>query len=170
MPASTLEDIETAGQGRVAIWSRRAFLTLLVVFVLTGAGGFLGVRTATETDAARGYQLSLRYATTARAGLDVPWEVRVSHEGGFGKDVMLAVTGDYFDIYETQGFAPEPSDATRDGDTLYLTFVAPPGDTLAVSYDVYIQPSSQLGRDGILSVLEDGSPVVSIEFDTLLLP
>lgn len=170
VPSSTLTGIETAGEGRIAIWTRRTFLTLLLMFVLAGAGGYLGVRTATESDAADGYELSLRHATIARAGLDVPWEVRITHHGGFGKDVVLAVTGNYFDIYETQGFTPEPSDATRDGDTLYLTFAAPPGDTLTVSYDAYIQPSSQLGRDGTLSVVEDGSPVVSIDFDTRLLP
>jgi hypothetical protein len=167
---STLDGIETRGEGRLATWSRRGFLVVLLVFVLAGLGGLLGVRTATETDDANGYRLSLHHATTARAGLDVPWQVTVTLEGGFGKDVSLAVTGDYFDIYETQGFTPEPSDATRDGDTLYLTFAAPPGDTFVVSYDAYIQPSSQVGRDGTLSVLEDGSPVASVDFDTLLLP
>jgi hypothetical protein len=170
VPSSTLEGIETRAEGRLAIWSRRAFLMLLTAVVLAGLGGFLGVRTETEAAHAGGYRLSLRHAETARAGLDVPWEVTVTHEGGFGKDVTLAVTGDYFDIYETQGFTPDPSDATRDGDTLYLTFAAPPGDTLVVSYDAYIQPSSQVGRDGTLSVLEDGSPIVSVDFDTFLLP
>jgi hypothetical protein len=170
VPASTLDGIETRAEGRWAIWSRRGFLVLLLVFVLAGLGGFLGVRTATETAEAGGYGLSLHHATTARAGLDVPWVVTVTHEGGFGKDLTLAVTGDYFDIYETQGFTPEPSDATRDGTTLYLTFAAPPGDTFVVSYDAYIQPSSQVGQDGTLSVLENGTPVASVDFDTMLLP
>jgi hypothetical protein len=170
VPSSTLAGIETSAQGRLAIWSRRGFLVLLLVFVLAGLGGFLGLRTATETDEAGGYRLSLHHATTARAGLDVPWEVTVTHAGGFGKDITLAVTGDYFDIYETQGFMPDPSDATRDGHTLYLTFAAPPGDTFVLSYDAYIQPSSQVGRDGTLSIIEDGSPVASVDFDTRLLP
>ena len=170
VPTSTLDGIETRAEGRLAIWTRRGFLVLLLVFVLAGLGGFLGVRTATETDDAGGYRLSLHHATTARAGLDVPWEVTVTHDGGFGKDVTLAVTGDYFDSYETQGFTPDPSDATRDGHTLYLTFAAPSGDTFVVAYDAYIQPSSQVGRDGTLSVLENGSPVASVDFATRLLP
>lgn len=169
-PLSTLADIETRSEGRVALWTRRGFLTLLLVFVLAGLGGFLGVRTATETDEADGFELSLRHATIARAGDDVPWVATVTRAGGFGKDVTLAVTGDYFDIYETQGFTPDPSEATRDAGTLYLTFAAPPGDTFVVSYDAYIQPSSQIGRDGTLSVLQDGSTVASVDFDTTLLP
>ena len=82
----------------------------------------------------------------------------------------LAVTADYFDIYETQGFFPEPDSQTRDGRTLYLTFTAPPGDTLVVSYDAYIQPSSQVGRDGTLAVREDGRDVASVDFATWLAP
>jgi hypothetical protein len=166
----TTERFETRAQGAVAIWSRRGFLVLLLAFVLAGLAGFLGVRTATETSDDAGWTVSLYHATTARAGLDVPWEVTVTHPGGFGKDLTLAVTGDYFDIYETQGFTPDPSDATRNGDTLFLTFAAPAGDTFVVAYDAYIQPSSQVGRGGTLSVLDKGEPVASVDFDTTLLP
>ena len=166
----TIEGLETRAQGAAAIWSRRGFLVLLLVFVLAGLAGLLGVRVATVSTDSDGWTLSLRHATTARAGLDVPWEVTVTHEGGFGKDVTLAVTGDYFDIFETQGFTPDPSDATRDGDTLFLTFAAPPGDTFVVAYDAYIQPASQVGRDGTLSVMDGGAPVATVDFGTRLLP
>jgi hypothetical protein len=80
------------------------------------------------------------------------------------------VTGDYFDIYETQGFTPEPSEATRDGDTLYLTFAAPPGDTFVLDYDAYIQPASQIGQDGTISVVEGSERLASVDFHTRLLP
>ena len=122
------------------------------------------------TGAQQDYEVSLRHASLARAGFDVPWRVTVRRPGGFGQDLELAVTGDYFDIYETQGFAPEPSESTRDGDTLYLTFDAPEGDTFVLSYDAYIQPSSQIGRDGALSVVVDGARVATVEFRTRLLP
>lgn len=170
VPESTIQGLETPAQGVLAIWCRRAVLVLLLVFVLAGLTGFLGVRTATERDEAAGYSIELRHATTARSGLDVPWQATVTREGGFGKELTLAVTGDYFDIFETQGFTPEPAESTRGEDTLYLTFTAPPGDTFVVSYDAYIQPSSQLGRDGSLSVLEDGRPVTTVDFDTMLWP
>lgn len=167
---STLEGIESREETRAASWGRRAFLLALLGFVAAGLLGLLGVSTTTSTADGDGYQLSLRHATRARAGPDVPWQVTVRHPGGFGASLTLAVTGDYFDIYETQGFTPDASAATRDGDTLYLTFDAPPGNTFVVSYDAYIQPSSQQGRGGSISVMDDGVPAATVDFRTRLLP
>ena len=166
----TIHGLETRAQGRLAIWSRRGFLTLLLVVVLAGLAGLLGVRSTTGSAEDAGWSLSLRHAATARAGLDVPWEVTVTHEGGFGKELTLAVTGSYFDLFETQGFTPDPAEATRDGDTLFLTFTAPPGDTFVVAYDAYIQPAAQQGGSGTVSVMDDGVRVATVGFDTTLLP
>ena len=170
IPASTLEGLESSDEGRVAVWSRRGFLSLLLVFVLAGVVGLLGVHTVTSQASEDGWSMSLRHAGIARPGLDVPWEVTVSHAGGFDHDITLAVTAAYFDIFETQGFHPEPSEETSDGSTLYLTFTAPPGDTLRVAFDAYIQPSSQRGRSGTLSVLDGDQRVASIDFKTFLMP
>ncbi len=171
MPDSTLTGLESHDQEQTAIWGRRAFLTALLVVVLAGALGLLGVRTSTATDEADGYELSVDHATVARAGLDVPWQVTVTHDGGFDKTLTLAVTGDYFDIYETQGFTPEPSASVRDAETLYLTFDAPEGDTFTVDYDAYIQPSSQRGQGATVSVVDaDLQPLASVDIDTFLLP
>lgn len=167
---STLADVTDDGSGRGALWGRRVFLALLLVFVLAGATGLLGVRSATVSASDQGYDLSVEYAASARAGLDVPLEIRVHHEGGFGNQVVISITGDYFDIFETQGFTPDPSAATRGADDLQLTFDAPPGDTFVVAYDAYIQPSSQQGRDAVVTVVDDGTPVVSTSLSTWLWP
>jgi hypothetical protein len=155
---------------RGAAWARRATLAVLACVVAFGLSGLLGVHSSTATATRLGYTMTLDYPAVARAGLDVPWKVSVQHPGGFGKELTLAVTGDYFDIFETQAFHPEPAEETRDGDTLYLRFTAPPGDTFVVSYDAYIQPASQRGGGGTLSVLDGGVPVASVDFDTRLLP
>lgn len=170
LPVSTLTGVDSAPRERVAAWCRRILLLVLLLFVLAGAAGLLGVRTTTSRASAAGYELSLRHATVARAGSDVPWEVTVTRAGGFTGDVTLAVTGGYFDIYETQGFHPAPAEETRDGDLLFLTFTAPPGETLVVAYDAYIQPSSQVGAGGTVSVLDERTVAVSVDFDTMLLP
>ena len=147
------------------------FIGALLMFVVAGAVGVLGVRVAATTAVEGEYRLSLQHAGLARAGLDVPWQVTVTREGGYGKELVLAVTGDYFDIYETQGFTPEPSAATRDVDTLYLTFDAPSGEVFKLSYDAYIQPSSQRGKGGSVSVLGTaGQPMATVEFETWLWP
>jgi hypothetical protein len=171
LSGSTIEGIESAPQARAAAWSRRAFLVGLLAFVVAGGVGLLGDTTATAHASGGGYELTLEYATSSRAGLDVPWQVTVRHAGGFpGKSLTLAVTGDYFDIYETQGFHPDASDATRDGSNLYLTFNTPPGDTFVVAYDAYIQPSSQVGKSGTIAVVDSGAEVAKLGFTTSLLP
>jgi hypothetical protein len=153
-----------------ALWARRATVTVLALAVAVALTGLLGVHTSTASASRAGYTMSLRYPAVARAGLDVEWQVTVSHPGGFGKELTLAVTGDYFDIFETQGFHPEPSDETRDGHALYLTFQAPPGDTFVVYYDAYIQPASQQGRSARVALLEEGRPAVWIDYRTRLAP
>lgn len=171
MPESTLTGLETGADERSALWGRRVFISLLLVVVLAGLVGLLGVRTATATASDNGYELDVTYASVARAGLDVPWRVTVTSADGFGKEVVVAVTGDYFDIYETQGFTPEPSASMRDATTLYLTFDAPDGEVFTVDYDAYIQPSSQVGRDATVAVVDaDHVPLVSVDIDTHLLP
>lgn len=145
-------------------------MVLLSGFVGAGLLGVLGVQTDVGHAEEDGYELSLRYATTARSGIDVPWEVTVTRVGGFDKEIELAVTGTYFDIFESQAFIPEPSEATRDGDTVYLTFDAPEGDTFVVAYDAYIQPDRQVGEAGTISVVEDGKRLAAVEFRTRLLP
>jgi hypothetical protein len=142
-------------------------MALVVAVALTS---FLGVHTSTATTHRDGYTMTLRYPGVARAGLDVEWQVTLTHPGGFGKEVTLGVTGDYFDIFETQGFHPEPSDETRDGHTLYLTFEAPPGNTFVVYYDAYIQPASQEGKSARVAVIDHGAPAAWIDYRTRLLP
>jgi hypothetical protein len=171
VPETTLEGLETRRQDVAGAWWRRAFLVLLTLVVAAGLAGLLGVRDATASAEEDGWSLRVRYAAVAQSGLDVPFEMTVRHAGGLGQQVTLAVTGDYFDIYETQGFHPEPSGETRDGATLYLTFDAPPsGETMTVSYDAYIQPAAQLGRKATVAVWVDHRRVAPVELRTRLVP
>lgn len=171
LPDSTLQGLESRAQDVRGRWARRGFLALLAVVLAAGITGLLGVRTATVSDSADGWTLTVEHAGVARGGLDVPFNVKVSKDGGLGEKVTLALTGTYLDIYETQGFHPEPDSSTRDAETLYLTFEAPPGaDVLTVAYDAYVQPAAQRGAEGTLSVMDQGAPVVTVDVDTVVLP
>jgi hypothetical protein len=144
---------------------------LLVLIVGAGATGLLGVHSVTSTGTDRGYEVTVEYAAVARAGLDVPWQVQVRQVGGFDGPVTLAVTADYFDIYEEQGLDPQPTAESSDGQYLYWTFDPPPtGDLLAVDFDAYIQPSAQLGASGEVSVMEGTERVATTGFHTWLVP
>jgi hypothetical protein len=170
VPQSSLADVPDGPSGG-SVWGRRLFLLALVLFVGAGVAGGLGVRTSTAMAVDGDYELTVDHATIARAGLDVPWQVTVTRQGGYDEELILAVTGDYFDIFETQGFTPDPAAATRDATTLYLTFDAPQGEVFTLSYDAYIQPSSQRGNNGSVSVLgADGQPMATVDFDTWLWP
>jgi hypothetical protein len=171
LPETTLEGLESPSQDLRGLWGRRVFLTALTLVLVAGLAGLLGVRTATADAHEDGWSVALEYAAVARPGLDVPFTATIRHEGGFGDVVTLALTGDYLDIYETQGFNPDASTTRRDGSTLYLTFDAPvEGDTFVVTYDAYIQPTAWRGKHGSLAVLTDGRQVAAVSFRTRLLP
>lgn len=170
LPAATLEHLEPRRHDIVGTWARRVVMTLLALLLVAGLGGWLGVRSATTSASELGWSVRVTYASVARAGLDVPWQVTVSHAGGFGSTVTLALSGDYLDIYETQAFHPEPSAEWRDASTLFLQFDAPSSDSMVVSYDAYIQPSAQEGRTGTVAVLQDGRRLATCHFTTHLLP
>ena len=155
----------------VALWMRRGAVTALAALVVASLLGVLGVRMAETTAQANGYDLTLRYPAVARAGLDAEWRVTVGHEGGLPEEIVLAVTGDYFDLFEAQAFHPEPADSSRDEDTLYLTFTTQPGsDLFVVVFDAYLQPAAQRGGAATVTVLEGDDQMVSVDYRTRLLP
>jgi hypothetical protein len=168
--SSTLADVRPVELGPRSVRGRTAIVALLLVIVIAGALGLLGVRSTTVTATSGGYTLSVTYAWIARAGLDVPWSVELHRDGGFDGPVTVAVTGEYFDIYEEQGLDPEPATQTADAQAVYWTFDPPPGDTLGIDFDAYIQPASQWGASGTVAVLEGGQRVVSVGFTTALVP
>lgn len=152
------------------VWVRRATLWVLAGLVLLALLTLFGVRSATTEVTGQGYRMSITYPRIARAGLDVPWRVTVAHPGGFGKALTLAVTGSYFDLFESQGMRPSPSSETRDADTYYLTFSAPQGDTFTVYLDTYVQPASQRGSSGTVTLMDGNIPRVTAHFSTWLWP
>jgi len=168
---STLADVREPQTAKRTRLGRTAALAFVALLVIVGAAGLLGVHTRATSVSANGYKLTVVYPQVARAGQDIPWRATVTHPGGFGnQDVTIAVSSHYFDIMETQGWHPEPDQETATPNFYYLTFTAPPGDTLEVSYDTYIQPSAQLGRHADTVVIVDNKEVVRTSYRTWLVP
>lgn len=170
IPNSTLDGIASEARARLAAWGRRGFVLVLLLIVIAGLCGFLGMQKRTASASGGGYHLELTYPHIARSGLDVPWQLTITHPGGFDGPVVVEATASYFDIFESQGISPEPSKETRDGQWWQMTFDKPQGDTLVVAFDIYVQPASQIGRSGTARVLDHGSPAASIDFTTRLVP
>ena len=146
-------------------------MSFLAVFVAAGASGWLGVHAETVQQEGAGYRLTLTYPRVARAGLDIPWELRLTHAGGFDSNITIAISANYYDIIEFQGMHPEPGDETADGKFVYLTFSPPPtGDVFTTSLDTYVQPGSQVGRHAVTEAIVRGVVVARVNFSTTLLP
>jgi hypothetical protein len=168
---STLTPTRDLPAIRAAMHWRRSGLILLWAIVIAGATGLLGVHSRDVSSSGQGYRATLSYPAIARAGWDVPWHLVVTAPGGFGdSDVTIAVSRSFFDIYETQGFHPEPDAETSDADYVYLRFSPPPSDTLVIDYDAYIQPTAQRGRRASLVLITDGQQRLRLSWRTFLLP
>ncbi|HEX3004466.1 MAG TPA: hypothetical protein VHO27_09640 [Angustibacter sp.] len=168
---STVLGVRGPGEARTSSHWRTGSIIALWLVVIAGVTGVLGVRSHTVRANGGGYSAQLTYASVARPGWDVPWHLVVRHPGGFGDGtVTVAVSRSMFDIYETQGFHPEPDSSTADDEYVYLEFAPPPGDTLVVDFDAYIQPTSQIGRRATVKVVTGGQERLRLHLHTMLLP
>lgn len=170
---SRRENHEPAGSpaaGRRDRWGRRLIIVVLLAFLVLGASGFLGVRSATVADTAAGWTLEVTYARVARGGLEAPWGFRVHKDGGFEAPIQVATTLAYLDLFDENGLNPDPAAAFIDGDLLVWEFEPPEGDTLAVAFDARVGPSVQRGMGAETMVLVDGAPVVRVAYETRVMP
>ncbi len=168
---STTQDVTGVKRNRRGHIGRRVALSVVALIVAAGATGWLGVHANTTTASSHGYHLSLTYPRVARAGLDIPWELRLTSPDGFDSDITIAISADYYDIFEFQGMHPEPSDETSDGKFVYLTFSPPKtGNVFTTALDTYVQPAAQIGRHATTTAEIDGHVVASVSYTTTVMP
>ena len=152
---------------------RRLGLLLLAVFVLAGATGLLGTRTATATGSAAGYTVTVTHPAVSRSGHAVKVEVEVRREGGFDPSapVRLRLLSSYFDLFDENAFSPQPDGETADDRYTYDEFVPPRGGVFLLSVDTRVEPARNRGARGEVSVVDaDGRPLVTVRFRTRLMP
>jgi hypothetical protein len=152
---------------------RRAVLAVMAVVVAAGTTGWLGVRTAERTVRAGEHELTVRYASVARAGLAAPWSLTVRRDGGFeeGETIRIRLAAGYFDLFDENGFTPDADASTSDGVYVVQEYAAPEADAFALSFDARIGPSVQTGERGTAALLDDaGEVVVEVSFRTWIVP
>ena len=145
-------------------------IAFLAVLDGTSAVDAFGVSSDEVAAAGGGYELEVVYGTTSRPGLATPFEIAVRRRGGFDGPVTVAVDHHYLKMWDENGFYPTPSSETTAGEWLLWEFDPPEGDTLRFTYDARIEPAVQRGRGGRVAVMEDGLPVVEVDFHTQVLP
>jgi hypothetical protein len=149
---------------------RRIGMAFFCALLLAALLGRLGVRTATATASADGYEVTVEYAAATRPGLATPFSVEVTHPGGFDAATTIAVSGDFLDMFDENGLDPDPAAARADADFVYWTFEAPPGDTLGVSFDARVEPALQWKREGVVKLIQDNRTIVTIPFRSWVMP
>jgi hypothetical protein len=170
---STLPELTDEGDLRRARLGRRIGLTLLALFVLAGAVGLLGTRTTTTTAAGGGYALTVTHPAVSRSGHAVKVEVEVRKEGGFdtSEPIRLRMRSAYFDLFDENGFTPQPDAQTSDGEWTYDEYVPPRGEAFVVSVDTRVEPARNRGERGEVSLVDDqGRPFLTVRFRTRLMP
>lgn len=167
----TLPDEPPLERVRRAQLLRRAGAAVLVLFVLAGATGLLGTHTSQAQAQDGGYRVTVVYPRISRPGHAVKLEVRLHHTGGFGDTVRVRMLSSYFDLFDENGFTPQPARETTDADYTYDEYSPPAGDDMVISSDTRIEPARQRGASGELSVLDEaGHPLVTVRFHTRLWP
>jgi len=168
---STLPEPRDATEIRRARDKRRVALAVLTLFVVVGAAGFYGTRTAEKTAASGGYVLTVTYPQISRPGHAIKYEVKVRRAGGFDGPIHMRFSSDYFDLFDENSFSPDPDSATATGAYDLYEYSPPPGDTFVVSSDTRIEPARQRGQSGEASVLDDGGrPIVTVRYRTRIFP
>jgi hypothetical protein len=153
------------------MWGRRLMIAVLMAIVIAGLIGFFGVRSRSATASANGYDLEVRYASIARPGITVPFEVEVTKEGGFDGPVTVEVSTAYLQALDVDSITPDPSNSTSDGDVATFEFEQPDGDTLEISWAAKIDPSADMGRrEAVVSIVENGEAATNVSITTWVLP
>jgi hypothetical protein len=147
-------------------------LGLFGALLLAGLIGWLGTRTRITEASDNGFNLQVHYASIARPGVEVPFDIQVHRDGGFTGPITLTVPSSYLSSIDAQSPEPEPTSTTSDGDLVVFEFDAPQGDTFGVSWLAQIDASANMGRkQGTISVLnDDGTSAVAASIRTWVLP
>jgi len=168
---ATLPGARGEASVRRARTARRAGLILLGLIVAAGLSGLLGIRSATVSAQADGYELRVTHPQVTRAGIAIPFHVRVTRPGGFDGPLMLAISEGLLERFDFQNFYPNPSAETASPDYVYYEFDPPPGDVFELNLDARTAPD-QNGSTTVYrtALIVDDAPVTDVSFRVWVVP
>ena len=167
---STLPEANPLENVRRSRAIRRIGLGLLLIIVVAALLGWAGPRPETAMAEASGYRLEVSHPSVSRPGLAIRLSIAVSREGGFDQPVRLILGREYIEALDFNAIYPDASAQIADDGHVIFEFDPPLGDTLTVDFDGRHEPGAEGLINGNVGVLEQGEPVVEVEFSTTVLP
>lgn len=149
---------------------RRVIIGILALFVIAGLFGVFGYRTGEVTASGGGYHLGLSYPLVGRPGVPIQWILHVHRDGGLPAKVTLATSIGYLDVLDMNDIEPAPDSTTTTRGRVYWTFSSPGGQEMTITIDAFISTNAHRGSSAVTSVIEDGRPVASLSYRTLVSP
>lgn len=149
-----------------------AILCLIIgLGVLDVFAPVLGVDSKTETvEAADGSTFAVEYPAVTRPALASPFAIEIIRPGGFDREIEIAVSRPWIEVWDENGFYPTPSGETGDEHWVVWTFEPPDGDTFRFFYDARLEPARQSSVDGTVELRDQGDVLAAIEFETEVRP
>jgi hypothetical protein len=137
--------------------------------VIAALGQQLGVRTDTVQGTSGDLAVTIRYADRARGALASPFSIDIERRGGFATQIEVRTTQSYLEIFDDNGFEPDPVEMTTEDGYVIWTFDPPPGDTLEIILDARIEPGV-FGRERGTTIVAVGEDEVTLEYTTWVAP
>lgn len=174
MPPRTLTIPDEVPGHAVDVWLPRILVGLVAALIVAAMLGWLGVREVVTSEVAGGYRLEVRHASVTRPGLATPFSITVRRADGadLPENLTLSLDPEYLEMFDENGLDPAPASTHATDSRLDWTFEVPEGqEELAVDFDARLEPAVQARRQsGSVTVLIEGTAVVSTDFVTVVLP
>jgi hypothetical protein len=151
----------------------RWFAIAVVVLIVAAAMlGFFGLRLGNVAARDGNLEVDVRYARVTRAGLPTPFTIDVATRDGTALPdrVEVALSSDYFALFDENGLDPEPVESDADAESTYFTFEPTGGhSTLAIDFDARAQTDVHRGKRAQVTV-RAGDDEATVDFRTRVAP
>lgn len=153
-------DLEGRSAGQ---WVRRAFVTLLTLFILAALANAFGQADATDTASGVAGSLSVKAPSRVRGGLHYQAEFQIHAKQPLGAPTLVLERG-WVDQTAVNTLEPEPAGSTTDaaGDLKLRFPPMAPGRTLVVYAQFEANPLNVGSHDAGVALYDGGTPIARI--------
>jgi hypothetical protein len=152
-------------------WLRRAFLTLLFLFIIAALANLFGQAAATDTASGAAGTLSVKAPSRVRGGLTYQGEFVIGAKQALGAPTLVLDRG-WVDQTTVNTVQPEPAGSTTDaaGDLKLRFAPMPAGRTLVVYVQFQANPINVGSHDADVALYDSGKPIAQISRTQLDFP